>query len=93
MRPLQPRESTDSRHDSLSESGTTVTRVSPNPRRLVGDADRERILAARSAHEDAYNEYQTAVIDAMLNGAGIRAISELTGLSTTTIQRWKTESQ
>lgn len=70
----------------------TVTRVSPNPKRLVADEDRETILSAKSAHEAAYAAYQSAVL-ASLQSAGVRAVAELTGLSTNTIMRWKRDAE
>lgn len=70
----------------------TMVRVSPNPKRLLSDEDAARIRAARVAQDEAYSEYQAAVIDALLNGASVRTVAEFTGLSTTTIQRWKADA-
>lgn len=70
----------------------TVFRVSPNPKRPISDEDKERISAARSAYDHAYSEYQAAVIDALLNGAGVRAVSEFSGLAVSTVHRWKKDA-
>jgi len=69
----------------------TVARVSPNPKRVLTPDDAETIRAAMTAHEASYERLRAAVLDAADHGAGVRALAEFTGMSTSTIQRWKNE--
>lgn len=67
--------------------------MAPNPKRLVSDSDAERIQTARKIYEEYEGEFRAAVIDALLNGAGVRAVSEVSGLSVSTVQRWGSEAK
>lgn len=69
----------------------TLGRVSPNPKRTLTNEDAERIRNAKRLSDAAYSDYQVAVLVALDHGAGVRAVAEFTGLSTSTIQRWKKE--
>lgn len=48
----------------------------------------DRLAAAMKGVEDAEIERELAVADALKGGASIRAVSEFTGLSTTTVQKY-----
>lgn len=67
--------------------------MAPNPKRLVSDSDAERIGMARKIYEEYEGEFRAAVIDALLNGASVRAVSEVSGLSVSTVQRWGSEAK
>lgn len=71
----------------------TVARVAPNPKRTLTPADEASILRAKAAYDGTYAAYQAAVLASLRNGAGVRSVAELTGLSTNTIMRWKKEAQ
>ncbi|MBN8424709.1 hypothetical protein JF531_09265 [Microbacterium esteraromaticum] len=61
--------------------------MSPNPKRLVSGPDAERIRIARKIFEEYEGEFRAAVIDALLNGASVRAVSEVSGPSVSAVQR------
>lgn len=69
------------------------------PRGWVQDADKASILAAlearQAAHDaakDADAALRAAVLAAGKHGASVRELAALTGLSSNTIQRWRTEA-
>jgi hypothetical protein len=68
----------------------------PDPR-PISDPDAERIRAALAGVRAAQDELERAVAAALLNGASVRAVSEL-GLSPNTVQKygrahgWPTDS-
>lgn len=67
----------------------TVGGVSPNPKRVLSDGERERIRAALTQREVAERELRAAVVE---SAASVRVLADFTGLSTSTVQRWKNGS-
>jgi len=55
--------------------------------RPIGEQDAERIRAALGGVQAAQEELETSVARALLNGASVRAVSEL-GLSPNTVQKY-----
>lgn len=70
----------------------TVTRV-PRPRGLLPDGTRRQILRAGKAREDAEQNYRAVVVAALEAGASFREVANLTGLSPTTLQKWKKDAR
>lgn len=64
----------------------TVGGVSPNPKRVLSDGERERIRTALTQRAAADAELRAAVAE---SAASVRELAEFTGLSTSTVQRWK----
>lgn len=64
----------------------TVGDVSPNPKRVLSDGERERIRAALTQRDAAETELRAAVTEST---ASVRVLADFTGLSTSTVQRWK----
>ena len=67
----------------------TVGDVSPNPKRVLSDSERERIRAALTRRELAERELRAAVVE---SAASVRVLADFTGLSTSTVQRWKNDN-
>ncbi|WP_186328981.1 hypothetical protein [Prescottella equi] len=61
-------------------------------RGLIPDPERARILAALAARNAAEAELRAAVVANLLAGGSIREMAALTGMSTSTIQKWGRES-
>ena len=55
--------------------------------RPIGDQDAERIRAALGGVQAARDELEASVARALLNGASVRAVSEL-GVSPNTVQKY-----
>ena len=55
--------------------------------RPIGDQDAERIRAALGGVQAAQDELEASVARALLNGASVRAVSEL-GVSPNTVQKY-----
>ena len=55
--------------------------------RPIGEQDAERIRAALGGVQAAQEELETSVARALLNGASVRAVSEL-GVSPNTVQKY-----
>ena len=75
----------------------TVRSVAPQPRGIVLPDDAERMLTALSRLEDANDELVRVVALALNNGASIREVMKVTGMSNARVQRlghaggWPTE--
>jgi len=62
------------------------------PRGWVLDADKARILAALAAQEQSDAEVRAAIQEATAHGASVRELATLTGLSPTTIQKYRQQA-
>jgi len=60
------------------------------PRGTVQPADEKRILKALAAREAADQAVRDAVLAAAENGASVRELGKIPGLSPSTVDRWKT---
>ncbi len=65
--------------------------MTPQKRGLIPDPERARILDAMRARDAADTELRAAVVAGLLAGGSIREMAALTGMSTSTIQRWGRE--
>lgn len=69
----------------------TVEAVTPQHRGILTPEDQVRITQALEAHAEADAEMRRAVLIAVSRGASVRELAAFTGLSTSTISRWKRE--
>ena len=67
---------------------TTVRRVAPAHRSDVPPAQAERLAAAKVARDAAETEFRASVVAALKANGSIRSVSEISGLSTRTVQDW-----
>jgi transposase len=67
---------------------TTLRRVSPQAPGIIPTNLAERLAAAKAARDEADAEFRAAVVDALKAGGSIRAVAEVSGLSTRTVQDW-----
>jgi len=70
----------------------TLVSVAPQKRGTVSDEDRAAIAAALDARERAERAVRDAVLAAVANGASVRELDALDGISGATVSRWKRES-
>lgn len=70
----------------------TVGPVAPQKRGTVSDDDRASIASALEARDAAERALRDAVLTAVRNGASVRELDRLEGLSAATVSRWKRES-
>lgn len=68
----------------------TVERVSPNPKRMLSEDLELLIRKALDTRDRAEMHWRTVVVEAA-EIASVRTVAEFTGLSTSTIMRWKKE--
>lgn len=67
---------------------TTVQRVSPQAPGIIPPDLAERLAEARAARDQAAEEFRALVVEALKAGGSIRAVSEVSGLSSRTVQDW-----
>lgn len=63
--------------------------MSPQPRGVIPESSARRILKAMALRSEGQAELEAAVADALAAGASVREVAALSGLSTTTIQKYK----
>lgn len=63
----------------------------PRPRGALSDVRKHELEFARDRVEHTQREYRHKVLQALEDGGSFSWVSEVTGLSTNTIQRWKRE--
>jgi transposase-like protein len=63
--------------------------VTPQHRGTLTEPDQERLTAALAGREASDAEMRAAVLAAVENGGSVRELAAFTGLSTSTISRWK----
>lgn len=66
--------------------------MSPRARGELNSRQRRRIENAAKALAASEAAYRAAVLDALAEGASFAEMSQATGLSTNTLQRWKREA-
>lgn len=69
----------------------TLGVVAPQKRGVVSDEDREAIARAVEARDAADTALRAAVLTAVANGASVRELDALPGISGATVSRWKRE--
>ena len=62
--------------------------MSPQRRGLIPEPQMSALKAAQQSAADASEQYQLAVADALKAGGSIREVHDVTGLSTSTAQKW-----
>lgn len=73
----------------LCRCGDTVPRVSPQKKGLVRPADADRIRRAVELKKLAELELSEAIVEAMRHGGSIREVALVSGLSDSTVLRWR----
>jgi len=63
--------------------------MSPQPKGIIPTANAQRILEALALKSKGQAQLEAAVADALAAGASVREVAVLSGLSTTTIQKYK----
>jgi hypothetical protein len=71
---------------------SATIRPMPRPRGTLSPAREHRLGVARYRAEQAQARYRDEVVGALADGASFSWVSEVTGLSTNTLQRWKREA-
>lgn len=71
---------------------TTIRTVSPRPRGELNEGRGETLREFRDRAERAQAEYRDEVLAALAAGGSFSWVSQETGLSTNTLQRWKREA-
>jgi hypothetical protein len=64
----------------------------PRARGVLSDVRKHELEFARDRVEHTQREYRRKVLGALEDGASFSWVSEVTGLSTNTLQRWKREA-
>jgi hypothetical protein len=64
----------------------------PRARGVLSDVRKHELEFARNRVELAQEQYRGKVLQALEDGGSFSWVSEVTGLSTNTIQRWKREA-
>jgi hypothetical protein len=62
--------------------------LSPQRRGLIPEPQLSALLVAQHSATDADEAYQLAVADALKAGGSVREVGQVTGLSTSTVQKW-----
>ena len=77
------------------EIGAATARVQrvARPRGDLSDEQLQRLSASAENRDAAAAQYRADVLAVMAEGASFSAVSEATGLSTNTLQRWKREAE
>jgi DNA-directed RNA polymerase specialized sigma24 family protein len=70
----------------------TTMRTVARPKAKLTQQQGAELAFAKKGLEQATTRYRRAVVVALREGASYREVSEATGLSTATLQKWKREA-